>query len=413
VQDIPRQGTVLLVAPGWHDDSPGGASKLPTDFARFLSARGHHVTYACPSGAASRIESARIDGVDVRRYPAPSAPSPSARNVRQHWQASRQIASDIRRSTPVRALLGHSPLQYLAMSGRLDATTRRCYGVHSPFEAELREGACGAPSAKQRIAWRGAAWIENRLLDISDIVHYDSAYTRTFMEARYPASTFGKGVVLPGWVDDGRFRPSPISRDGLRQRLGEPWLQGVPTFFTLRRLVPRMGLDTLIEATALLAQRGRAFRVVVGGDGPARTALEAQAAAAGISDRVAFVGRIREADLVDSFCAADCFVLPTRALECFGLIVLESYACGVPVIGVPVGSIPEVMGPDFHAWLATDNRANAIAERMDDVLSGRLTADPRALRTRASEFSMTAVAERHERVLLGGPPQEAVRADRR
>jgi glycosyltransferase involved in cell wall biosynthesis len=403
---------VVLVAPGWHDDSPGGASRLPSDFARFLSARGHHVTYVCPSGAVARIESAIVDGVDLRRYPAPSAASPSVQNARQHWQLSRQIADDVRRSSPVRAVLGHTPLQYLAMSGRFDADTRRCYGVHSPFEAELREGVGGTPTVRQRIAWRGAAWIEDRLLDSSDLVHYDSAFTRSFMEARYPQATYGKGMVLPGWVDDVRFRPSHTPRNGLRQRLGAPWISGIPTFFTLRRLVPRMGLDTLIAASVLLARRGREFRVVIGGDGPERVALEAQTAAAGVRDRVAFVGRIREADLVDSFCAADCFVLPTRALECFGLIVLESYACGVPVVGVPVGSISEVMGPDLRAWIATDNRAAAIAERMDDVLSGRLTANPDALRDRAAQFSMAAVAERHERVLLGGSPQEADHADR-
>ena len=130
-----------------------------------------------------------------------------------------------------------------------------------------------------------------------------------------------------------------------------------------------MGLDTLLEAAAQLAEQGRTFRLVIGGDGPQRPALEAQAAAAGIGDRVAFLGRIPEAHLVDAFAAADCFVLPTRALECFGLIVLESYACGVPVVGVPVGSIPEVMGPDLQAWLAADNRAPALAERMDDVLA--------------------------------------------
>ncbi len=404
---------MLIAAPGWHDEQPGGANKLPTDFARFLAARGYDVAYLCPSNGVQRVESQRIDGVDLRRYPAPSAPSPSVSNVRQHWQMARRIAREVGGERPLRALLGHTQLQYLAASGTCSRAVRRCYGVHSPFEAELREGVTLRPTLKQRAAWLGAAWIERRILEASDVVHYDSCYTRHFMEERYPAATRGKGVVLPGWVDDTRFRPAVVPRDELRRRLGAPWMPGVPTFFTLRRLEARMGLDALLDAAARLVRQGRTFRLIIGGDGPQRSALEAQAAASDLGDRVAFLGRIPERDLVDSFAAADCFVLPTRALECFGLIVLESYACGVPVVGVPVGSIPEVIGPDFQAWLAADNRAPAIAQRMDDVLTGRLAADPIRLRAWAATFSLTAVAERHERVLLGGLSEEALHADRR
>lgn len=405
-------GAVLIAAAGWHDDQPGGANKLSTDFARFLASRGHRVAYLCPSPSGRRA-ALTIDGVNVRRYSSPTAPSPSLRNLKEHWQATQHITAQLEGETPIKALLGHSPLQYLAASGQLGPHVRRCYGVHSPFEAELREAVTGVPTLKQRTFWRGAAWVERRLLQRSDLVHYDSAFTKNYMEGRYPVATRGKGLVLPGWVDEGRFHPPSTSRDEVRRKLGAPWMPGVPTFFTLRRLVPRMGLDTLLEAAAQLASRGRVFRLVVGGDGPQRSALEAQAVTSGIGDRVAFLGRVPENDLADTFAAADCFVLPTRALECFGLIVLESFACGVPVVGVPVGSIPEVMGPDFQEWVATGNSASAIADRMGDVLSGHLTAAPAALRARAATFRMATVAERHERILLGGSREEAAHAARR
>jgi glycosyltransferase involved in cell wall biosynthesis len=397
---MPVAGTVLIAAPGWNDDRPGGASKLPTDFARFLADRGHAVTYLCPADGSRRPASETIDGVDVRRYPAPEAPSTSVRNMRDHWQQSQRIALDVERAGPVRALLGHTPIQYLAAARALAPSVRRCYAVHSPFELELREGATGTPTLKQRMAWRGAAWVERQLLMASDVVLYHSCYARQLMEQRYADAIGHKGVVLPGWVDDVRFHAPTATRDDLRRRLGAPWRPGVPTFFTLRRLVPRMGIDTLIDAAGRLAGDGRRFRLVIGGDGPQRPALEADVASRGLGDRVDFVGRLSDGDLADSFAAADCFVLPTRALECFGLIVLESFACGVPVVAVPVGSIPEVMGPDFQSWLADDNQAPALAARMADVLDGRLTADAARLRARASAFSFPTVAARHERVLL-------------
>jgi glycosyltransferase involved in cell wall biosynthesis len=401
-------GTVLIAAAGWHDEHPGGANRLPTDFARFLAKRGHHVTYLCASGGTDRTTATRIDGVQVWRYRSPIGPSPSVGNVRQHWRSAREIAAAVDRERPVTALLGHTQLQYLAAAGACGDAVRRCYAVHSPFVAELREGVTGRPTLKQRAAWAGAAWMERRILAVSDVIHYDSAFTGRLMEAAYPREIGGKGLVLPGWVDVVRFRPPVESRALLRRRLGPPWDPLAITFFSLRRLVPRMGLDTLIAAAAELARSGRSFRIVLGGEGPERANLEALAAASGIADRVAFLGRVPDARLADCFGAADCFVLPTRALECFGLIVLESFACGVPVVGVPVGSIPEVMGPALRAWIAADNQAPALAGRMEDFLTGRLAANPIALRNRAMEFAFESVAVRHERVLLNLEAEGAV-----
>ena len=399
-------GTVLIAAAAWHDEHPGGANKLPTDFARFLARGGYRVAYIGASANTGELRRDVIDGVDVWRYPSPRAASPSLANLRQHWQAARGIAETVRRESRVTALLGHSPLQYLAAT-TVCREARCCYGVHSPFVEELKQDVAGRPTLKQRGAWTVARMIERRLLAASNVIHYDSAFTGRFMEATYPIETRGKGIVLPGWVDASRFRPTIEPRAALRRRLGAPWHPTDTTFFTLRRLVPRMGLDTLIAAAAELARSGEPFRLVIAGEGPCRGDLESQVAAHALTDRVAFLGRVPDEALVDAFNAADCFVLPTRALECFGLIVLESLACGVPVIGVPVGSIPEVMGPGLVRWIADDNRPDALARRMNEFLSGTLTADPSSLRARALDFAFESVASRHEDVLLGRRAQGA------
>jgi hypothetical protein len=75
---------------------------------------------------------------------------------------------------------------------------------------------------------------------------------------------------------------------------------------------------------------------------------------------------------------------------------------------VPVGSIPELMGPALRAWIAADNEAPALASRMDDFLTGSLAASPIALRNRAMEFAFETVAARHERVLLSLEAEGAV-----
>ncbi|MCC7417779.1 MAG: glycosyltransferase [Acidobacteria bacterium] len=400
-------GLVLVAAAAWHDEHPGGANKLPTDFARFLARRGRRVAYLGASSNVASTSKDAVDGVEVWRYPSPRATSPSVANLQRHWRAARAIAGDIHRESPVAALLGHAPLQYLAAAPVCGAA-RRCYAVHSPFVEELRQGMAGSLTLRQRAALKAAAVVERRVLASSQIVHYDSAFTAHLVEAAYPGETAGKGIVLAGWVDATRFRPPAEARAAVRRRLGRPWQPGTPTFFTLRRLVPRMGIDALVEAAALLAGRGLDFRVIVAGEGPCRAALEAQAASLSLGGRIAFAGRLADAQLVDSFGAADCFVLPTRALECFGLIVLESLACGVPVIGMPVGSIPEVMGQELSSWLAARNDAASLARRMEEFLAGALTAEPATLRARALEFSFEAVAARHEALLLGTLARGAV-----
>jgi glycosyltransferase involved in cell wall biosynthesis len=242
--------------------------------------------------------------------------------------------------------------------------------------------------------------LEERIYSQSDLVHSFSQYILGQLREKYQRSLAGKCAVLPAWVDTERFTPSKETRRQVRERLGSPWDPKVTTFFTVRRLMPRMGIDTLLEAAAILAEEEHAFKLVIAGEGPQLQTLKNHSLALSLQDRVAFLGRVPEERLVDVYRAGDCFVLPTRSLEGFGLIILEAYACGTPVIGVPVGAIPEVFGASFHDWLARDNSPIALAQRMRDFLMGRLIADSERLRCRALEFDFHTMAALHEHMLL-------------
>ena len=390
---------ILIAAGGWHDDSPGGAYKLPTDFARYLAARGRHVAYLCPSQLVGTLNPEHCDGVEVHRYLSPGATWPSAASLMVHLRHARRITARIESNCAIQALLGHSPLQYL---GALSSCRpmRKCYAVHSPFAAELLSNCSGAPTLNVRLACAVAGNLERRIYSRSDLVHCFSQYILGQLREKYESSLAGKYAVLPAWVDTQRFTPSAETPRQVRERLGSPWDPQVITFFTLRRLVPRMGLDTLLEAAAILAREELPFRLVIAGEGPQLKPLKNQSLALSLQDRVAFLGRVPEERLVDVYRAGDCFVLPTRSLEGFGLIILEAYACGIPVIAVPVGAIPEVIGPSLHNWLARDNSPVALAERMRDFLTSRLIADSEQLRSRALDSDFHTMAALHEHVLL-------------
>ena len=122
--------------------------------------------------------------------------------------------------------------------------------------------------------------------------------------------------LIPGWVDTSRFVPLE-DRQLAKTRIG--WPTDRPILFTLRRLVSRMGLDRLLNASHRLLEEGLKFHLVIAGSGPLRGRLEEQARALG-SVHVTFLGRLEDRELPLAYGACDAFVLPTAELECFGLI---------------------------------------------------------------------------------------------
>jgi len=134
-----------------------------------------------------------------------------------------------------------------------------------------------------------------------------------------------------------------------------------------------MGLDLLLEAAEGIANDFD-FVLVLGGDGPQRASLEARAARGRLANRVQFTGRLSEEQLRWAYEACDAFVLPTRALECFGIIVVEAFAHDRPVLGANVGAIPELLGPVLPDWLFDADSLASLRSALVGVLSGKLKA---------------------------------------
>ena len=199
-------------------------------------------------------------------------------------------------------------------------------------------------------------------------------------------------VHIPGWVSTSEYSISGDSQV-CKEELG--WPTDRPVFFTLRRLTPRNGLHTLLEAINILNTKGYEFAVVIGGTGPLDTTLREMTKQLKIDHLVTFVGYITELDLPKAYRAADMFVLPTAQLECFGLIVLESFSAGRGVIGTPVGAIPELIEPIEPAWIVEENNASSLAKKMSEYLEGKLPIHPsEILRDYAMKFDKPTVVTR-------------------
>ncbi len=191
--------------------------------------------------------------------------------------------------------------------------------------------------------------------------------------------------VMRNGVDLERFRPLP--QDESRMRLG---LQGDPLLLSVGNLVPLKGHDLTIAAFASLLPDYPGARLVLVGAGVERARLEAQVRSMGLEGRVLFPGSVPNTELPLWFSAADVSVL-SSSREGWANVLLESMACGTPVVATRRGGTPEVITDDAAGRLVDVRDAAHIAGEIRAVLSAR----PSRARVRdhASQFGWQSTSQ--------------------
>jgi glycosyltransferase involved in cell wall biosynthesis len=178
---------------------------------------------------------------------------------------------------------------------------------------------------------------------------------------------------------------------------------GTFAFFYVGRLNPVKDLGTLLQAFAALppdlAARSRLYLV---GDGPERAALEARAAALGLSGRAIFLGARN--DVSEVLMAADAFVMSSKS-EGLPMVLLEAMAAGVPCVATAVGGIPDLFGEDRGLSVPAQD-APALAGAMASLASSpelreRLVSN--ATQNLRRHYALDAIVDRYLE-LLGLPP---------
>lgn len=173
----------------------------------------------------------------------------------------------------------------------------------------------------------------------------------------------GRVHVWQQGVDTGLF--SPGDRTEARRRLGIP--TKVRVLLWVGRMVPVKGLDVLIEACAILRERGVSFHLYLVGDGPLRPSLVSECRARGLSDVVTCAGARPHDQLPDWYRAADLTVLPSRS-EGLPNVLRESLACGIPFVASRVGGIPEI-AEEGSSLLVAPGDPTALAEAIARTLA--------------------------------------------
>jgi len=159
------------------------------------------------------------------------------------------------------------------------------------------------------------------------------------------------------------------------------------------RFVAKKGLNTLIEACAILSARGVEFSCHLYGDGEERAAIAALTATLGVTQVVHLEGPIPNQAFYSTMSRADVFVCPCRyrpdgERDGIPVTLLEAMAAGIAVVSTTVSGIPELIEDQVNGFLVPPENASALA----DVLQRLLTND--GLRRSISISAMETIRDR-------------------
>ncbi len=177
---------------------------------------------------------------------------------------------------------------------------------------------------------------------------------------------------------------------------------------TVARLTKQKSIETLIDALAILRERGREARLVIIGDGPERPALEERARHLDLQDRIEFLGTLPQSALPHYYTDCAVFVLPS-VREGMGLVLAEALLCGAPVIAARSGGVSDIVKDGETGLLIPEREPAALADAIDKLLDDRELAARLAANGRAwvrERYTPAGVAARFAGVYRTASGQE-------
>jgi alpha-1,6-mannosyltransferase len=195
--------------------------------------------------------------------------------------------------------------------------------------------------------------------------------------------------LVPLGVNTDNFVPSAEDGTETRKTLGIE--TGEKLLLYVGRLAPEKNASTLFEAFRILtSRRPGGFRLAIIGDGPQREQLRELEAE---TQAVKWIQYCTDPlELARYYRAADLFVHPGTQ-ETFGLVALESQACGTPVVGIRGSRLDRIILHDQEGWAAEDS-AEALAGAIEEFSGRDLRAMGALAAKRAAEYSWPRVFER-------------------
>ncbi len=196
--------------------------------------------------------------------------------------------------------------------------------------------------------------------------------------------------VIPCGVDLDLFQPK--DREMAKQQLG---FNGDKVILYVGRIEPLKGVDQLLRAMTYLRNNHGLKVVIIGGDEHSHNEMERLqklSRSLHLEDSVTFLGMIKQERLPYFYSAATACVIPSY-YESFGLVALESMACGTPVVATNVGDLKSIIRQVEAGYVVTDNTPAGLADKIALLLSNTNTKSALSIRASVTQFGWSDIAQ--------------------
>jgi PEP-CTERM/exosortase A-associated glycosyltransferase len=327
-----------------------------------------HVT--SPKHTATQVLEEDVDGLHFYRTPAVQDVTrlPGMVEVALMRQLERRLA-EVAEAVKPNLLHAHSPLlnaiPALRVSKRMGIPL--VYEVRAFWEdAAVDHGTTTEGSLRYRLTHR----LETHVLRKARHVFTICEGLRSDIATRGVSAE--KITVIPNGVDIESFEPGGEPDEALKARLG---LTGATVVGFIGSFYAYEGLDLLLDALPALLQRRPEVRVLLVGGGPQDAALNVQAQALGLADKVVFTGRVPHAEVQRYYDLVDVLAYPRHSMRLTELVTplkpLEAMAQGRLLVASDVGGHRELIRHAETGWLFKAGSASALAQAIDQLLERR------------------------------------------
>ena len=352
-----KASSLFFLSNGWFPQTPGGLERYVYELTHNLKSSGDWVNLA-GIGLPEQSKNHQLQLVNL---------APTNQPLwRRLWSAHHYFR--FQNLHQFDAINLHFSLYSLPILPYLPPTVPVTFTFHGPWALESQQQG-GNP-----LAIGMKKWIEQQVYQRCDRFIVLSKAFGQILHQNYQIS-WDKIEIIPGGVDTQKFNAN-LSRSQARKQLN--WPSDRLILFTPRRLVQRMGVDKLLTAIANIKPQFPDIWLAIAGQGPLKTVLEQQAQALGLHNQVKFLGFLPDRQLPIAYQGADLTVIPSQYLEGFGLVLLESLACGTPVIATPVGGMPEVLTPLSPQLITESSTVEAITAQLLALVRGNISIPSRA-----------------------------------
>jgi len=306
----------------------GGAERGLYEEARFLAQKGHQVCILTRKLDSHGTFDENIDGILECRYEV-NTRNPLTFLISTVINAQKRY-KELCLKKNFDVINFHQPFTALAINLLPQAKNiKKVYTCHSLSFEEYSSRHPQKNPLGLILNIRARRSIEKFCLDKSGKIIVLSQFTKDKLKITHRINE-NKIIVIPSGVNTLDFQPA------IDKKAQRPELNMAPStliLFTARNLVPRMGLENLVQAIPLLQQKGVPVHLFIAGQGMLKEKLQALIKELRLDDAVTLCGFISEQSLHKYYQMADFFILPTIELEGFGLVTIEAMACGTPVLG--------------------------------------------------------------------------------